>query len=169
MKITVYMAMTVNGLIAKPNDDTPWSTEEFDHYYKTACQFPAVILGRRTYDIMKDGPDFKKMGNPFLVVVSKKQQPSTPSVSFASTPRAALSILQQKGFSQGLLGGGGLVNSSFLKENLVDTLLIDIEPLIFGKGIPLFAPGGFEARLKFSGVKKISDQVVQLKYQVLHS
>lgn len=45
---------------------------------------------------------------------------------------------------------------------------IDIEPLILGRGIPLFADGDFAPRLKLLGVKTLTNnQTVQLHYKVI--
>jgi len=47
-------------------------------------------------------------------------------------------------------------------------LYIDIEPLILGRGIPLFADGDFEARLKLLGLKTLTNhQTIQLHYKVI--
>ena len=54
MKVVLYMAMSVNGCIAKENNETPWSDAVWESYYKIAKQFKAIILGRKTYEIMKD-------------------------------------------------------------------------------------------------------------------
>ncbi len=35
VKVTLYMAMTVNGYVAKENDETPWSDEEWESYSKS--------------------------------------------------------------------------------------------------------------------------------------
>ena len=71
MKVTLYMAMTANGMIARKNGDTPWSASEWKSYSKSVRSHKALIIGRRTYEIMKKGNDFKRIGNPFVVVVSK--------------------------------------------------------------------------------------------------
>lgn len=54
------------------------------------------------------------------------------------------------------------------KEGLIDEIYIDIEPLILGRGIPLFAVGDFAPRLTLLEIKPLSNrQTVQLHYQVL--
>ena len=54
-----------------------------------------------------------------------------------------------------------------MKENLVDEVYIDIVPVLFGKGIKLFKEEDFQKRLKFTGLKYLSKQVVQLRYRVI--
>ena len=62
--------------------------------------------------------------------------------------------------------GGGELNSSFMKENLVDEMYIDIEPLVFGKGIKVFADAVFEKKLELIETKKFSPNEIQLHYKV---
>lgn len=65
-----------------------------------------------------------------------------------------------------MICGGGGANSSFIKENLVDEIYLDLEPIIIGRGIRLFADADFESQLELIEIKKISDNEVQLHYKV---
>ena len=63
--------------------------------------------------------------------------------------------------------GGGTLNTSFMAENLIDEIYLDVEPIVFGKGIRLFKENDFEAKLKLLEIKKLSNDEIQLHYQVL--
>jgi len=75
--------------------------------------------------------------------------------------------LREKGIDEAMLGGGGKTNAIFMKEGLINDLIIDIEPLVFGEGIGLFDGADFEKKLVFKSVRKISDKVIQLHYGVV--
>ena|SRR3989338_7854779 len=167
MKVILYMATTVNGYIATENDDCPWSNAVWDSYYKIAKQFKAVVLGRRTYEIMKEVDEFEKIGSPFTVVVSKEDFAHGSNFAIAKSPQEALKILKEKNFAKVLVGGGGTLNSSFMKENLIDEIILDVEPLIFGKGIKLFSDNDFDAKLELIETKSLSKNTIQLHYRVL--
>ncbi|MBI5065829.1 dihydrofolate reductase [Candidatus Woesearchaeota archaeon] len=160
------MSQTINGYIAKENGDTPWSQEVWNSYYKIAKSFKAIILGRKTYEIMESVKEFKKIGNPFTVVVTKKAKKNEDKTFFVKNPKEAIKLLKQKGFKTALIGGGGKVNASFMKEKLIDEIILDIEPLIFGNGMKLFADNNFEAKLELSELKKLSANTIQVKYTV---
>ncbi|MEM5772618.1 MAG: dihydrofolate reductase family protein [Candidatus Aenigmatarchaeota archaeon] len=87
-------------------------------------------------------------------------------VSTAKSPREAIEILKKGGFKTIMVCGGGKLNSSFMEENLIDEIYIDIEPIVFGKGIRIFESLDFEAKLKLLEVKKISKNEIQLHYEV---
>ena len=63
MKVILYMAMTANGMIARENDEAPWSKVVWREYYKFIKQNKNIIVGRRTYELMKNANEFEKLGN----------------------------------------------------------------------------------------------------------
>jgi len=75
--------------------------------------------------------------------------------------------LEKRGFKSVVLSGGATVNAQFLKENLIDEIILTIEPKIFGKGVSLFEEVPGEKNLKLLEVKRINDDSITLHYQVV--
>lgn len=167
MKVILYMAISLNGMIAKSDDDTSWiSKEEWDSYSLTVRTAGNLIVGHRTYGILTKQPEFSEFKDVKLVVVAEKVfQTLIPNHLVAHSPKEALKTLSD--FEQVVVAGGGALNASFVEENLVDEIYLDIEPIILGKGISLFRDKDFERKLKLLGQKKITDNEIQLHYQVL--
>ena len=112
--------------------------------------------------------DFKEIGNPFVVVItSNKNLKDKAQVKFTDTPEKALNILKENSFPIAMVAGGGQNNSLFVEKGLVDEIYLDVEPLVFGKGIPLFSPADFEFKLELLGVKNLSKETIQLHYKVV--
>ena len=166
-KVILYMAISLNGFIAKSNDDTSWiSKEEWDSYSLAVRTAGNLIVGHRTYNILTKQPEFSEFKDVKLVVVAEENfQTLTSNHLVAHSPKEALELL--KGFKEVVVAGGGALNASFAEENLVDEIFIDIEPIIFGKGIPLFRDKDFVRNLKLVEQKKISENEIQLHYEVL--
>lgn len=161
------MAITPNGFIAKNDDDTSWiSQQEWNSYSQTVQKAGNLIIGHRTYDILTKQPEFSELKNVKLVVVSERSfQTLSPNHFLVHSPKEALELLKE--FEEIIVAGGGTLNASFLAENLVDEIYLDIEPIVFGEGIPIFRNKSFELRLKLLGTKQITDQEVQIHYQVI--
>ena len=66
-----------------------------------------------------------------------------------------------------ILAGGSILNTSFLEQNLVDEIYLDVEPTVMGKGIPLFQNKDFEKKLEFISSKNISKNEIQLHYKII--
>ncbi len=168
MKIILYMAVTINGFVAGENDDTSWvSSEEWVSFGKIAKGVGNVIIGRRTYEIMSNAGELDNFKDFNVIVVTNKDLSGLPKFAVAAkSPKDALEKLQSKGFRKALVAGGGSLNSSFLKEKLIDEIYVDVEPQILGRGIPLFEQNDKNLRLKLLEVNKLSDNTVQLHYEV---
>lgn len=167
MKVILYMAITPNGLIAKLNDDTSWiSKKEWDSYSKETRDAGNLIVGHRTYNTLTKQPEFSEFKDVKMVVVAT--QPVnlvTDKHSIAPSPKDALDLFTDTDTI--IVAGGGGLNASFLEENLIDEIYLDIEPIIFGKGIQIFHDKDFEYKLKFIDFKNITDNEIQLHYKVL--
>ena len=173
MKVTLYMAMTVNGKIAGIDHDTSWTSKEDWVGFLGKCKHIGnAIIGRKTYEMVKK--EGTQLGDILTVVLTHDpallSQQSPHMIFTDKHPRDVIAMLEEKGFKEALVAGGGILNSAFLKEGLIDELFIDIEPLVLGRGIPLFADGDFQPRLKLLEVKTLTNhQTVQLHYNVLRS
>lgn len=167
MKVILYMAISLNGMIAKSNDDTSWiSKDEWNHYSLAVRTAGNLIVGHRTYDILTKQPEFSEFKDVKIVVVAQKSfQCLAPNHLIARSPTEALKLLRD--FNRVIVAGGGALNASFIKEELVDEIFVDIEPIILGQGIQLFRNKEFEKKLKLLGQKKISENEIQLHYKIL--
>ncbi len=169
MKTILYMAITANGFIARTDGNTDWTSEETwnESYFKLLKRTGNLIIGHNTYDIMPP----KEFLPEVLYIVLTKGKPlkkKVPNVIFTNqTAKEVLKMLSDKGFEEICIGGGSIINSSFIKENLIDEIILDVEPIVFGKGIQLFAPEDFEYKLKLLSVKNLNKNTVQLHYKVL--
>ena len=162
------MATTINGFIAKNDDSSDFLTKEESASYVSAVKNAgALIIGRRTYEILSKQPEFQeflKAGVKIVAVSNNDFKISESNHSVAHSPQEALDLL--KNSKEIIVAGGGKLNASFLEGNLIDEIYIDIEPAILGRGIPLFNGGDFEKSLKFLGLKYITETEVQLHYKI---
>jgi dihydrofolate reductase len=169
-RVILYMAITANGYIARENGDAPWSEAVWDNFYRGIREKGNIIVGRRTYALMKDAGEFEKCGNPFVTVVTrtkKSEDRDDVNVSFVSSPREAIEVLRRRGFREIVVGGGGTLNAGFLKEGLIDEMILDAEPFIFGKGIKLFKEVDAEVKLELIEVGTLSANTVRLRYKIV--
>jgi riboflavin biosynthesis pyrimidine reductase len=88
-----------------------------------------------------------------VLSTSLKQIPETlneKATLVALKPAALLNYLSDKGFSNIYVDGGKVIQS-FLKEDLIDDLIITRVPELIGSGIPLF--GYLENDLQFEHIR----------------
>lgn len=166
------MATTINGYIAKEDDDASWVTAtEWSSFSGTIKANGNMVIGRRTYEIMLKNDEFNRAGlNEIKTVVLTNNTSlkihNPKFISVATSPREAVDILCKQDFETIMVCGGGKLNSSFMKEGLIDEIYLDVEPIVFGRGIQLFLPEEFEFKLQLLEVNKLSDNTIQLHYKV---
>ncbi|PIS09613.1 hypothetical protein COT75_00210 [Candidatus Beckwithbacteria bacterium CG10_big_fil_rev_8_21_14_0_10_34_10] len=169
MKVILYMATSINGLITKGQDDSDWVTEtdwkEFDALIRD-CGI--MVMGRKTYEIF--GDDFPCKGAINIVMTSNKKllNQKTPSnVIFTNkTPKEVIVMAGNKGLKKLMLIGGMTLNTSFLKENLVNEIWLSIHPFLIGNGLRVMDKFDCFKRLKRIGIKELGEGLIQIRYRV---
>ena len=170
MKTVLYMGITPNGYIAKSNGDSEWTSEEdLKGFYEQSKNAGNIIMGRNTY-LAASKSGYFPFPDALNIVASHHPIENTWAdkvVITTQSPQEVLAMLEQKGFSTAFLAGGGELNTSFIKDGLIDEIYLDVEPLIFGKGIKLFAEEDFEIELGLLGTKNLNPNTIQLHYKVI--
>lgn len=168
MKVTLYMAITANGMIADHDDEANFLTPlEAASYCSIVRKAGCLIVGRRTYHILTKQPEYQEFKDAKLVVVSHDDvELVDPRHAVARSPKEAVNILSE--FPEIIIAGGGVLNAAFIADDLVDEIYLDVEPAILGDGIPLFKGKSFQKDLVFLGHKMLSDNEIQLHYKVIH-
>ena len=118
MKVIMYVAVSRDGYIAGKYDDTSRvSQTERQQFSRTINGVGNMIVGRRTHDIMTRDHEFNKLEDPFVVVMSKRNQPSQPNRHFThAKPKNILKFLDEKGWSSTVVAGGIQINKLFLEQ-----------------------------------------------------
>ena len=161
-KVVLYMAISSDGFIADEYDQTPWSDEEWHSFQAFAKSCNYVVMGRRTYEIMKKEDDFIK--GPTYIIATSDKELNTPG--FKKLSIQSKDDLPKNG-KVGIIGGGEL-NGRLAKLDLIDEMILDIDGQELGDGIRLFGTYDIPLKLELIASKRIDPQTVQRHYRVLH-
>ncbi len=164
------MAISANGIIATETGGEEFlSHENWEKFCKLAKEFGNFIVGRKTYEAVRkwnSGYNFDDLIGIEKVIISQdKNFKLDDGYILASSPQDALAKLSR--FESVLVTGGANINSAFAKANLLDEIMLNIEPVFVGKGIPLFAPQDFELNLKLISSGKSDKGIVAFNYSVV--
>jgi dihydrofolate reductase len=164
------MAVSANGIIATKDggedflSDTTWKC-----FAKRANEIGCTIWGRKTYEaVLKyDQHYLDDIKNVRKVVVSRSGLEMRVGYSLVKSPESALELLGSEGFNEILISGGSTLNAEFAKQNLIDEIILDVNPIVLGNGIPVFSGSDFEMRLNLKSAKIIEGGNLELVYEVL--
>lgn len=163
----MMMAITLDGKIAKDkNQLANWTSKEDKKLFmEVSKEHGVIIMGENTF---KTFP--KPLPNRLNVVFSYNSgEDIEDSLMWVNgDPKQVLIELEKKSYTKALLGGGASINSLFLKNQLINEIIITIEPKLFGQGISLFSED-FDIDLELLDHKLLNPNVLMLKYKVIYS
>ena len=165
-KVSVYIASSLDGYIAREDGSIDWLPESsesgYDAFYKS---IDTVIMGKTTYDQVRTFGVYPYKGKKSFVF-SKTQQNSDENAEFVSdVEKFVKDGFPGAGKTIWIIGGAKII-VSFLKQGIVDEIIITKIPVLLGKGIPLFENLEDETKLELIKTEKY-DQLVDLHYKVL--
>ncbi|MDB5195289.1 MAG: dihydrofolate reductase [Parcubacteria group bacterium] len=163
MKTILMMVMTVNGFIARLNDEVPWSPEEFKRCAEFAREAGNIIVGRKTYQIMKETDDIDD--EILTIVISRDVLEPHGNTVYVTSPTHALAYAKDKGFATANIGGGTALVTDLLTRGLIDEIVLDIEPILFDRGLPLAQVSIPDIHLEHLSTQQFGD-TVRLRYEV---
>jgi dihydrofolate reductase len=168
--VTLFIATSLDGYIAGPDDDLSWLFTDADYGFSSFyTQVDTLIMGRGTYEVVRKFGEWPYPGKKTVVVSRKGDlEPSTADTRVFSgeLPELVKLLDKQESKAVWLVGGGELVRS-FLAAGLIDRITVSLHPVLLGKGIPLF-PGGFpKTVLIFESAHPFESGLVQLNYHVM--
>ena len=174
MKITLSMAISVNGIIATDNSQEDFlSHENWISWFATIKETDALIISRKTFETIKEWggeylADLQSLSTVMIVTHQDRYKVETgENFIIAHSPKEAINILIKKQYSSATLTAGSELNGEFVKQGLIDNIILNIEPVMVGKGIPLFQPTDFLVRLELIEMKPSLGKTIQLRYKVV--
>jgi dihydrofolate reductase len=173
-KVVLYIAMSLDGYIAKPNDDLSFLSivekDGEDYGYVAFLQtVDTVIVGRRTYDwVLANVPAYPHTDKQCFVV-TRTHRPKIDNVTFYNGSLSELvhQLKAENGQDIYCDGGAEIVNE-LLQADLIDEFILSVIPILVGSGTKLFKDNRPELRLQLVGSKQFEKGLVQLHYKRLH-
>lgn len=172
-KLSLFIATSLDGYIAKPNDDLSFlklvEKEGEDYgYTEFTNTIDTLIIGRKTYDyVLKEiGASHYDNGQRDVYVITRNERPQVGRTSFYTGNLAKLveRLKSEEGKNIYCDGGAEVINE-LLKHDLVDEFIISIIPVLLGDGVRLFKDGRPEQTLEFITVKTFETGLTQLHYK----
>jgi dihydrofolate reductase len=161
MKTIAYFTLTADGFLPRAEEKgLPSFGQVITDSMKIAKKAGALIVGRTTWESMEEDE------SPVPVVVVSKSMPKKDNGAMvARSPAKALEMLKREGIEGALVGGGAKLYSSFLAQDLVDELYVNIAPDLLGKGLRIEGPRRHAETLKLMRRTPMDEGVTQLHYR----
>ncbi|MEO9871399.1 dihydrofolate reductase family protein [Ekhidna sp.] len=169
-KNSVYIATSLDGRIADRNDGIAWLDaipipEGKDMgYYAFTNNIDALLMGRNTFEtVLGFDVEWPYEKPVFVLSNSLKEIPEShqgKAFLVSGTLSEVLDHIHKKGHLRLYIDGGSTIQS-FLKEDLIDEMIITTFPIILGGGPSLFSELPMELKFDLIESKVYFDQLVQ--------
>lgn len=166
----VYLATSMDGFIARKNGDIDWLEEDpsYDYYKEFIKNVGAILMGAATYEkVLSFGISWPYPEQMSYVFTHKKYHKDQNNIKFVNQDVSSFMKELQAITTDDvwIMGGSNLINQ-FLKKRLVDEIIVGIQPVILGEGIPLFTVQD-EIKLELTRVTSYERGTVQVHYNII--
>jgi dihydrofolate reductase len=168
MQCSVYIALSLDGFIARRDGGTDWlrAVERVGEDYGYQRFFDSVdtlVIGRNTYDLALGFDAWPYAGKRCIVLTHGGITPRHGEESF-SGPASELGLrLAREGAKRVYVDGGGVIQQ-FVTADLVSDVTVSILPILLGDGVRLFAGTGNEVPLTWLRTSSFESGLVQIEY-----
>lgn len=169
-KVILYIASSLDGYIAKPNDDLSFlslvqQTGEDYGYSSFIESVDTVIIGRKTYEwVLTQVAEFPHANLTSYVITRNARQDIGKTHFYTGNLKGLVSKLKRETGKNIFIDGGAEIVNELLKDHLIDEFIISIIPVLLGSGTKLFKDGRPEQRLKVVSTKQFETGLIQLHY-----
>lgn len=173
-KNSVFIATSLDGYIADKNGSIDWlhSIPNPDNddmgYMEFTNGIDALVMGRITFETVI-GFDVPWPYNKPVFVLSNRLKEIPESYKdkaflVKGTLTEVLKQIHRKGFGKLYIDGGTTI-SNFLKEDLIDEMVLTTIPILLGGGSRLFGELPNELKFELTGTKTFLNQISQSHYK----
>lgn len=173
MEKFIIAAQTIDGFIARDADhlSTRWTSKEDAAFFTETTQRAGVcIMGATTFRTIN-----RPLPGRLTIVYTRNpeefaQFDDSEVRTTQAKPEDLLKELEEEGFNEVAICGGSAIYTMFMEAGLVDSMYLTKEPVVFGKGVPLFNRVlDIAGRLILNEVIELSEQTKVFHYLVNHA
>ena len=172
MTVSVFIGTSVDGFIARPNGDLgflPAGGGEPHGYNEFMASVDALVIGRKTFETVLSFAAWP-YGDKRVVVLSSRPLDLSAArggivEQMAGPPADIVARLAASG-AHHLYIDGGITIQRFLRDGLIQRLIITRVPVLIGDGIPLFGSLPRDVRLRHVATQHYQSGLVKSEYHV---
>lgn len=169
----VFIATSLDGFIEDSTgkldflDTFPEINQIDSGYGAFMAEVDALVMGRTTFETVcgfdMDWPYQKPVFVLSHTLTELPEKAKGKAELVSGNLAEILETIHGKGYSKLYIDGGKTIQS-FLKEDLIDEMIITVIPVLLGSGIPLFGPFQNPLIFECKETKLFLDKIVQNRF-----
>ena len=134
-------------------------------------EYDLLIWGRKTWEnVLSWGDNYlNDLNDTNVIILSKENKDARefPNIVYCNSIENCLELCEKMKYKKLLIYGGATINNAFMEKGIVDDIILNYNPFVLNKGIPLFKGNYFENRLKLEKVVEEKENIVQIHYTII--
>ena len=179
-KLIVFNMISLDGFFEGPNHELDWhvTDEEFDLFaIEQLRQVGTILFGRKTYQMMADfwPTDFAKREDPIVAELMNSLPKIVFSGSLKSVDWSNSKLVKENAINEVrklkktakmelILFGSAEMMATLIRANLIDEFRLMVNPVVLGRGRPLFADPEMTLKFDLLNAKPFKPGNVLLNY-----
>lgn len=172
MLATVFVGVSVDGFIARPDGGLDWLPADGGEphgYTELMATVDALVIGRATFETVLGFSEWP-YGDKRVIVLSSRPLDlaalrDRPVEQMGGEPAEIVARLEARGVGH-IYVDGGITIQRFLRAGLIQRLIVTRVPVLIGQGIPLFGPLDADLRLRHVRTRDFPSGLVQSEYLI---
>jgi dihydrofolate reductase len=180
------MHISLDGFVAGPKGEMDWikvDNEIFDFVGKRISDSDTALYGRVTFQMMEnywptaaeqphatkhdiEHSKWYKNANKIVLSTTMKQEGLTNTTIISDNVKEQLMKIKEQPGPDILLFGSPTATHSLIRQGLIDGYWLFVNPVVIGKGIPLFTDIKDKISLKLMSTHQFGCGVTELNYIV---
>ena len=168
----VYIATSLDGFIARNDGNVDWLMEipnpdNSDYGFSDFMnRIDGLIMGRNTFELVLQFGEWPYTKPVFVLSKTMKKIPGKYKAQaelINGNLKTIVKELNSRGYNNLYIDGGKTIQS-FLKQDMIDELIITRIPIILGSGIPLFEEMDSELKMDHVKTEILNNTLVKSRY-----
>jgi dihydrofolate reductase len=173
VKTSVFVGTSVDGFMARRNGDfdfLPAGGGEPHGYDEFMASVDVLVIGRNTFEKVVTFEQWPYSGKRVVVLSSRAidlpRFEDEKIEVMGGAPAEIVSRLESSGATHAYIDGG-ITIQRFLREGLIQSLVVTHVPVLVGDGIPLFGSLPHDVALRHIQTTTYKSGLVKSEYQIL--
>lgn len=163
--VVLLITCSLDGFIAAEDGNVDWLIGEDEYDFDTFLEgVETLLMGHKTYQQVLGFGKWPYSGKETYVFTNEHMDKEDGKVTFSSDPVGTTEDLMLGTGGAIWVVGGASVISQLLNRGLINEFRITIQPVVLGKGIPLFRDIKKSIKLDLKGTQEFGSGLVELVY-----
>ena len=167
MTTTLFLSISLDGFITTSDGTSAWPDGAWADWCNYCSDADNLIVGRKTYSETVQHDLSGVLDPKHKVVVSSQDLALAHGWVQVKTPQQAVEHLKSCDVKNIVIGGGRGLATTFIRDGLIDEILLDVQPVCVGSGTSLLGDLKSPVKLELISRQELGHDAIRMHYNII--